>query len=160
MCWNSGHCHRLLSRSVMTMSLGKCKNAVFCGVFLLFFSIGAICGVFLIKIVTQSESNWLISYCMNLAKTQVRSPWVTVFLILRPIMIVLAVGIIPGGYRFLPVLIFLRGCLTAYSAAACHVTGLSPAFVIFRGLLLLPLFYYFCRWVYTMQAPSLSMGQA
>ena len=34
-----------------------------------------------------------------------------------------------------------------------------PAFVIFRGLLLLPLFYYFCRWVYTMQAPGLSAGQ-
>ena len=109
------------------MQQRKCKNAVWNGLFLLIFSLGAICGAFLVRIIALGE--------------------------------VLAVGMIPGGYRLLPVLVFLRGCLTAYAAAACYVTGSSPAFVIFRGLLLLPLFYYFCRWVYTMQAPGLSAGQ-
>lgn len=136
------------------MAQCKCKNAVFSGLFLLIFSLGAICGAFLVRLIALGESGWLVSYCTSLAEASAPTPWTVLFVVLRPVLVVLAVGMLPGGYRLLPVLVFLRGCLTAYAAAACYMTGVSPAFVIFRGLLLLPLFYYFCRWVYMMQAPG------
>ena len=141
------------------MQQRKCKNAVWNGLFLLIFSLGAICGAFLVRIIALGEGSWLAAYCAGLSEASALTPWAMLFVVLRPVLVVLAVGMIPGGYRLLPVLVFLRGCLTAYASAACYVTGSSPAFVIFRGLLLLPLFYYFCRWVYTMQAPGLSAGQ-
>lgn len=138
----------------------KCKNAVFSALFFLFFSLGTICGAFLLQMISQEDGGWIRAYCTALSQAEALSPWAALFVLVRPILLVLAAGMVPGGYRLLPVLIFLRGCLTAYAAAACFVTGMSPAFVILRGLLLLPFFYFFCRWVYGMQTRDLTAGQA
>ena len=133
------------------MSQHKCKNTVFSISFFFFFILGTICGTLLFRLISRSGSDWITAYCLALADSDLPSLVSLLFLLLRPILLVLVAGILPGGYRLLPALIFFRGCLMAYSASACFVTGISPAFVIVRGFVLLPLFYFFCRWVYRMQ---------
>ena len=138
----------------------KCKNAVFSIVFFLFFIFGAICGALLFRMISQKSGTWIADYCLALSGAGPLSTGAFLFVLLRPVLLVLVAGMIPGGHRTLPILIFLRGCLMAYSASACFVTGVSPAFVIFRGVILLPLFYFFCRWVYLMQSSGTACHQA
>ena len=129
----------------MTLQQHKCKNTVFGIVFFLFFFLGAICGVFLFRCLQRSDSAWLAAYCAALSGAGNLSGGALLLLLLRPVAVVLAVGMFPFGHRLLPLLIFLRGCLMAYSFSACFISGLSPEFVVFRGFILLPLFYFFCR---------------
>ncbi len=129
----------------------KCKNAVFAIWFFLFFLLGTICGALLFRLISRSSGSWIKAYCLALSDGGLPSLASMLFLLLRPILLVLVAGILPGGYRILPVIIFFRGCLMAYAASACFVSGISPAFVIVRGFVLLPLFYFLCRWVYRMQ---------
>ena len=123
----------------------KCKNAVFSIVFLFFFFLGTICGIFLFRCIAQSQSLWLRDYCTALSGA-FSGPG-AVAALLRPLLVVLAVGMFPFGHRLLPLIIFFRGCLMAYCFSACFAAGLSPELPMLRGVLLLPLFYFFCRWV-------------
>lgn len=141
------------------MLCDKCKNAVFSVLFFVSFCLGTIFGVFLLRVISKNGSEWLTSYCTVLEQAEALSPGSALFALLRPVMLVFVAGMIPKGYRLLPVLIFFRGCLTAYTASACYITGMTLSLVILRGLVLLPLFYFFCRWVYLMQTRNLTAGQ-
>ena len=97
----------------MTLQQHKCKNTVFGIVFFLFFFLGAICGVFLFRCLQRSDSAWLAAYCAALSGAGNLSGGALLLLLLRPVAVVLAVGMFPFGHRLLPLLIFLRGCLMA-----------------------------------------------
>ena len=105
----------------------------------------------IVPVIKVEDAADAVPLCKALSDGGLPSLASMLFLLLRPILLVLVAGILPGGYRILPVIIFFRGCLMAYAASACFVSGISPAFVIVRGFVLLPLFYFFCRWVYRMQ---------
>ena len=91
---------------------------------------------------------WLNGYCLLIGQAPVRDGWSWLLAWLRPLVMAWLASIHPLGGRVLPVLILLRGLLTAYSTCACLRAGLPPEPVLLRGLVLLPLFYWLCRRAY------------
>lgn len=122
----------------------KCRKSVFCVQFLAFFLLGTICGIWLYRCLAGCEYGWLNSYCALLGQGARRDGWTLLLTWGRPLVLAWLASIHPVGFRALPVLIWGRGLLTAYSACACLRAGLSPGTVILRGLVLLPLFYWLC----------------
>ena len=123
------------------MAAIKCRNSVFCVQFLFFFLLGTICGIWLY----HCGSAWMAGYCVLLGQAPVRDGWSLGLAWLRPLVIAWLASIHPLGDRVVPVLIVVRGLLTAYSTCACLRAGLPTEPVLLRGLVLLPLFYWLCR---------------
>ena len=120
-----------------------CKKSVFCILYLIFFFLGTICGVLLVRSFSAAEGPWLVSYCGALSACSAGMwrllAWV------RPLVLAWLAGLSGFGCRLIPWLIALRGALMAYEAAACCVCGQSPRGVLLRGLVILPLFFSLCR---------------
>lgn len=130
------------------MLLYKCKKSVFCIYFLLFFFLGTISGVFLFRCLFHSlagSSCW----CLNLEFAAFR--WNDLRLLssaVRSITILAIFALVPYGYVFVPFLVFCRGFLMCYCFSQMWVSGAVIGSVFVKELLLLPLYYSFCRWVY------------
>ena len=131
-----------LSRGGVLMRSPKCRNSVFCVQFLIFFLLGTICGIWFYRCLAELETVWLEPYCSLLTGA---SGWSALFSAVRPLIAAWLVWFCPEGYRILPLLIGMRGCLTAYTACAVLRAGLPSGPVILRGLVILPLFYWLCR---------------
>ena len=127
------------------MRFSFCKNSVFCAIFLVLFFLGTICGIFLLRCVLVANSDFLSDYCLSLRAVKMRSPWLLLWFHLLPFLSAFAVSFLPNKDKFLFVLIFLRGCVSAYAISACYALGLSLANILVRDFLLLPVFYWFCR---------------
>lgn len=132
----------------MHVDVSKCRKSVFCMLFLFFFSIGTICGVLSFRYLAGAQSSWTFMYCRRLQLMEYGSFCSFVLAWIRPLLLVLVIGLVPWGKKFLPILITARGFLTAYSAAACLSCGQSLSWVVIRGLTLLPVFYALCRFSY------------
>lgn len=126
------------------MEYVKCKNSVFCVRFLIFFLIGTICGIWLFRCLAPGHAAWLSNYCFMLEHatfssfTSATLPW------FRPLALVVIIHYSSLTKYLLPVLIVFRGMLTTYSFCAIRLSGSSPGVFLFRGVLLLPLFYLLC----------------
>jgi len=130
------------------MAFSKCRKSLFCILFLFFFSLGTICGVLSFRYLAELCSGWMYLYCGSLHPLRNGLFLPFVFSWLRPLLLAFLMRMVPWGKRVLPVLIFSRGFLTAYSAAACFSCGQPPVWVIVRGMTLLPLFYALCRFAF------------
>ena len=126
----------------------RCRNSVFCVLFVFWFLLGTICGVLLFQVLAGTGSRWIVAYCDTLFRGQTVGLWSLVLCWSRPLLFVGLLGVVPWGRRILPTAIFLRGALTAYSAAAWYVSELRPIWIVVRGLTLLPLYYAACRFSY------------
>ena len=132
------------------MRFSFCKNSVFCILFLLFFSLGTICGVLLLHCVLRSDSQWVRAYCTALASQGGRGAFLNLWFLLLPFLAAFAIMLLPGGDKLLPVLFFLRGCVCTYSIGACLALQIPLTGILLRNLFLLPAFYAFSRklWSY------------
>lgn len=130
------------------MERQQCRNSVFCVIFCFWFFLGTICGILLFRILTSDRGNWIEAYCSALYDEQTVGLWSLILCWFRPLVLVGLLGLVPWGFRVLPVLIFLRGALIAYASAAWYFSGLDPVWIVVRGLTLLPLYVGLCRWTY------------
>ena len=132
------------------MQFSFCKKSVFSVLFLLSFLLGTICGVLLFRCVYVYHSDWIVDYGSALFIRIDRISISCLAFALIPFVSLFLLSIFPEGYRVLPVLIAVRGCLLCYFLCLCHVGGISYGAVFCRNLFLLPLFYFVSRhiWVY------------
>lgn len=124
------------------MGGAKCRNSVFCVRFLFFFLIGTICGIWFYRCLGQSDAIWLRDYCLMLTGA---SGWSVILSVLRPLLPAALAWLHPYGRHAIPLLVGLRGMLTAYSACAVLRADLPGGPVLVRGLVILPIFYRLCR---------------
>lgn len=121
-----------------------CRKSVFGILFLALFSVGAVCGILLLRCLLLEEPEWLQSYCAAVAGARPSISLLQLLLWLWPLLAVLAAGLSPCPRQLLGGLIVLRGCLLAYYAGACYVTGQRGTALLWE-LLQLPVFYCLCR---------------
>ena len=127
------------------MTNDKCKNSVFCILFLVFFSLGTICGSLLISILMRSDLRWLQNYCQALRLSSVHdiSTWCLFFA--RPLLIAYTLSCVSFGDRLVLPYIAIRGCFCSYLFAALYISDCPFTVVLLRELILMPLFYMLCR---------------
>ena len=128
------------------MRLRKCRISVFCILFLVLFLFGTICGVLLFRLLSSRQGEWVLAYGQVLAGEAL--PESRVFSWLRPLAVVLLMGIVPWGRRFVPVLIVLRGLLMAYFVSMRFACGQSLEPAVLRGAAMLPLFFAVSLWTF------------
>ena len=126
----------------------KCKKSVFCILFLICFFLGTICGMILFHCLLGAHSGWISAYCTALDQLERPGLWKLLFFWCRPLILAFVLGLSPAGSRFIPILIFLRGCMSSYLTSFCYASGVSPLSAVLRWLVLLPVFYALCRWAY------------
>ena len=119
----------------------KCKNSVFCMLFLVSFAFGTICGVLLFRLLADCENDWILVYGRSLPASYGLG-W------LRPLLLAALLGLVGWGRLMIPVLIFCRGLLMAYLVSVLHSCSLGLGSALFRGLIMLPLFFLICLWSY------------
>lgn len=130
------------------MMRNKCKKTVFCVQFLVYFFLGTICGIFLFRCLLLSDPMWIYAYSNragSLGSGQLLCRLIYFFL---PLILAWVLSLSPFGYRVLPLLIMLRGCLTAYLFSFQLYGDGSMTGSILRSVLILPLFYYICQKAY------------
>lgn len=123
----------------------KCRNSVFCVLFLALFLLGTICGILLLNLFSQSQPGWLTSYCRSIGWIDFDRVFGTVFVWTAPIIAVWLTGMLPFSGRMILVLILFRGVLAGYAAAAYWRAGMEPWSLAIREGFLLPLFYVLCQ---------------
>lgn len=121
-----------------------CKNSAFCALFFLFFAIGTICGVFLLRFILTSDSNWLYTYCSLLQVATPSNFFLFGWFRLLPFGLALVIYLLPCRDRLFPVLFYLQGLISAYTVGAFLALGISFTGILFFNLLLFPAFYSFC----------------
>ena len=122
----------------------KCKISLFCVQFLVSYFIGTICGVLLFRFGTVAQSDWLLTYGQVISSmVQTQTPFDLVRL-LRPLAIAGLLVLVPWKKSALLLVVVARGCLTAYSVCLFYGSGQSCLYLVFRGLILLPLFFLVC----------------
>lgn len=121
-----------------------CRKSIFGILFLLLFCFGAVCGILLLRCLLLEEPEWLLSYCAAAAEAHKGIRFLRLLLWLWPLLAVMAAGLSPWPRQLLGSLIVLKGCLLAYYAAACYVTGQRGTQLLWE-LLQLPFFYCLCR---------------
>lgn len=124
------------------MNYKKCRNSVFCMVFLFLFAIGTICGVLLFRLLADCENDWVLAYGRALPSGYGFGSW------LRPLVVALALGLVDWGGRWIFALVFCRGLLMAYSVSVLHSCGLGLLPALIRGSILIPVFFLICLWSY------------
>lgn len=122
-----------------------CRKSIFDVLFLMLFCFGTICGILFLRCLLLEEPEWLLSYCS--AAVGMHNPdsgLLKLLLWLWPLLAVVAAGLSPWSKQLLCGLIILKGCLLAYYAGACYVTGQRGSQLLWE-LLQLPFFYCLCR---------------
>lgn len=121
-----------------------CRKSIFGILFLALFFFGAVCGILLLRCLLQEEPEWLSAYCAAAAGVQPNISLLHLLLWLWPLLAALAAGLSPWPRQLLGGLIVLQGCLLAYYAGTCYVTGQRQTALLWE-LLRLPVFYCLCR---------------
>lgn len=127
----------------------KCKNSVFCVLFLLLIAIGTICGIALFRVAFLTRTRWTLQYCTLIVQAVSNGMIPTVISGVRPVLVAWLVGYLPVKNHVIFWLIGLRGFLAAFSISAFWTVQTEPWILTLRGLLTLPLFYYFCKKSFT-----------
>lgn len=122
-----------------------CKKSVFSVLFLIFFLLGTICGIFLLRCILLSDNSWLSAYCSLLQRSPSGHPLMVLWFYVLPFLGVLVTAILPGGARLVYLLAFFRGCFLAYTFGAFYFLGISFRPVLLRSMLTLPMFFALCR---------------
>lgn len=117
------------------MQLYKCKNSVFCILFLFTFCLGTTSGVFLFRCFLCGQNYIELAYGLNVVTIKYPLLW------LRPILLMSALIIHPEGYRFVFPLVFVRAVLVSYLFSALWVYGLDISTVLLNYLLFLPIYF-------------------
>lgn len=126
----------------------KCKKSVFCVLFLFCFFLGTICGMLLFHGLLGVHDAWITAYCRTLAQLERPNALTFLFFCGRPLLLAFVLGLCPKGWRLVPLLVLARGCLMAYIMSFYAASALPPTSLVLRWLVLLPVFYYMCRWAY------------
>ena len=134
------------------MRFSFCKNSVFCVLFLLFFLMGTICGVFLLRCLIVADRQWLAFYCCELDRLMPTSLFLRIWFQLIPFLVALVIRLSSCQDKLYPVLFFIRGCLITYSIGALLINDVVVTRVLLRNVLMLPAFYAFCRWLWCEQS--------
>lgn len=125
----------------------KCKKSVFCICFLIFFFLGTISGVFMFCCLLRSTEGHL--FCALDFPGVVSEGVVSVlFSVLRPLSLVALFAFHPRGYAAVFPMIVIRGFLISYCFSAVWFSETAFWPFILKELVVLPLFYCLCRWVY------------
>lgn len=133
------------------MDNNKCRNSVFCTLFLVCFLVGTICGILLFRWLSNDKGAWVLRYGASLLTSE-RIHFASLLLsIFRPALLAFLAGVVSFGYRAVPVLVFVRGALMAYCGCVFLSTGNIPLMFFLRGAGTLVLFYSascwsWCRW--------------
>ena len=132
------------------MRFSFCKKSVFSVLFLVSFLLGTICGILLFRSVFVLHPGWIVDYGTALSMGTSRGGISCLFFSVMPFLVLFLLGMFSAGYRLIPALISVRGCLLCYYMSCCHVSGSVFGAVLCRNLFLLPLFYLLSRhiWVY------------
>ena len=130
------------------MAHNFCKKSVFCILFLFFFAIGTICGVFLCQMVLIAAPDWMFCYCAALAKSDTAGGVRRFFFLLWPFLAVFAVGLTPMRRKLIPIAVALRGCLLAYCCTALYMSGSLSFFFIVLNALLMPIYFILCAFLF------------
>ncbi len=132
------------------MRFSFCKNSVFSILFLVSFLLGTICGVLLFRAVYVLHPGWIEDYGSALVQAASHAGLSRFLFALMPFLVLFLFGVFSEGYRLVPVLIAARGCFLCYYLSCCQVSGSGGGPVLFRNLILLPVFYLLSRyiWVY------------
>ena len=125
-----------------------CKKSVFSVIFLVFFLIGTICGIFLFRALYYSNAKWLIEYCRALECMYVPGMLYQLLFLLLPFLCVFAAGLTSFCRKLIPGLVAARGMVFSYFICAIITVDFDCRTVFLRNLILLPLFYVFCRYVF------------
>ena len=129
----------------------KCKNSVFCAIFLACFLVGTICGVFCFRCVLGSLSEFdhlRIGGIVFGNRMQMEAVFATV----RPLGVMAVLAFVPCKRRYICILIVLRGFLMAYFFCLFLRTSADLFPVIFGEFLFLLLFFWLCNFVYFRQS--------
>lgn len=130
----------------------KCKNSVFAVLFLVCFLLGSLCGVLLLRMGLCQNAQWIIFYCRAMDPlTGIRLLEMSL-LWACPMLLVVLIGFM-SWQRLLPWLIAVRGLVLSYTMAAYWSAGLSLWAPARRNVVLLPLFYALCCWVWCHRVP-------
>lgn len=130
------------------MRLSFCKNSVFCVLFYVSFFLGTICGVLFLRCMLVNNYLWLSAYCHELQRTAPNSFLLLGWFQLLPFLAAVLIYFLPHKDKLFPALIFLRGCISAYTVGAYYMLDVPLADILLYSLLLFPAFFAVCRWLW------------
>ena len=128
------------------MRCEKCKNSVFCVLFLVLYACGTICGILLFQLLADCENDWVLAYGWRLPLDYRLGSWI------RPLVLAGILGLVGWGRSVVPVLVFCRGLLMTYVVCVLYGCGRSLLPALVRGLILIPLFFAVCKWSFDASA--------
>lgn len=126
---------------------GKCRNLLYNTIFLVLFCAGCLIGVILFRYASDANPGWVCAYGSKLFSQMPDCLMGVTISACRPFLVLLALSMIPWGHRLVPGLILVRGILSSYFACICYVSGVSPVRCLLHGILILPGYYFLCRWI-------------
>ena len=128
----------------------KCRKSVFCAIFLACYFVGTICGVFCFRCLSASLDGFEQLHPVEFLRSNGLSGR-TVFSVFRPFFVLGVLLLLPNGFRYIFLLITLRGCLSAYLfCAVLHISG-GVVPLLIKTFLTLPLYYLLCEFIYFRQ---------
>ena len=132
------------------MKVQKCKNTVFCGIFLISVLGGTISGVLLFYLLANTYSGWISDYALHILEMKYLSGSDLLFQ-LCPLFLVLVGICFPRLSRWFIIVIFFRCLVISYSVAFYLYAGVSFEAVFIRCVLILPALFIACRFLYNGQ---------
>lgn len=128
--------------------MNKCRMFLFNIIFLIFFCIGCLGGIMLFRCISDSNPDWVCTYGSELFSGFPNCLMGVVISACRPILVLLLLSMVAWGYRLVPVCIVARGIFSSYFACVCYASGVSLIQCLVHGILILPGYYFLCRWIY------------
>ncbi len=136
---------RILKRGACGMRFSFCKKSLFSILFLVFFFLGTICGILLLRFILICDNSWMTAYCLTLESSGPSRGLMSLWFHLWPFLSALAIYFLPHKDKLFLVLFFLRGCICAYTIGAYYAMGVPLMDVVLKNLLIFPVFFAFCR---------------
>lgn len=130
------------------MHFYKCKNSVFCICFLIFFFLGTICGVLCFRCQMIRNGPWILAFSKELSSSVSPLFVKNAVILFRSLLLLLAMALLPWGYRLVFPLIALRGFLMSYYFSALWIGECNVLFMVLLETLLMPAYYMMCSWAY------------
>ena len=123
------------------MSAKKCKNSVFCGLFLISVLLGTICAALLFQCICSRNYAWLLRYCESLRFSSLS---VRKFLlaVLQPMVFLLLFLFLPVSLRAVYILVFMRSFLFSFAVCAALLGGSGIFVMILRNFVVMSLWLY------------------
>lgn len=130
------------------MRFSKCKNSVFCAVFLFCIFIGTICGVLLFRVFLEHNCSWPEAYFYELLYTPLKDFRLSFVVSAAPLLLVYISSFFSFRNKFLLIFIIWKGCCCSYLFCFCFYCNCYSWLFLIRQLLQLIAFYLVCYAVY------------